>query len=69
MTDNLQKLNNLMKNCYETILSKLDREIDELSMAFGNTILLSEAVMEVIIECLSELKLCVIKNGFNKEKE
>lgn len=58
-----------MDKFYNDILYKLETEIKELEIEVDNSIQRMEAVIDLIVKCLSELKEHVLKRGFKNLNE
>ncbi len=59
-----------MEKFYNETVRKLEEEIKELEIELDNSILLAEVIIDLIINCLSDVKQFVVKRGFkNKEEE
>ncbi|MGV8963384.1 MAG: RteC domain-containing protein [Candidatus Saccharimonadaceae bacterium] len=58
-----------MDKFYNETLSKLDKAIKELEIEADCSIQRIEAVIHLIIKCLSEVKECVLKRGFDSVDE
>ncbi len=58
-----------MNKFYEKLSKHLDKEINELTIKYSDTILLYEALISLILKSLSLLKGFVIKDGFVSVRE
>lgn len=58
-----------MNNFCKEVVRKLDEDIKELSFEEDNIILLSEAVVELILTSIQEIKKYVLEKGFKDVDE
>lgn len=58
-----------MEKFYNEAFRKLEKNILELELELDNPILMAEACIELVIDCLSDVKQYVINNGLNCEED
>lgn len=58
-----------MENFYNETFRKLKKNIGQLEIELDNPILLAEAGVDLVMNCLSDVKKFVINRGFNDEEE
>lgn len=58
-----------MDKFYNEILNKLEKEISEFEIEAGSSMQRIETVIDLILACLSEVKLYILKRGFKNMSE